>query len=142
MMSLRSIVSASEQAARRAAAKGQRPREIGSWLAEQPERLAKHLRGMPFIGTWVPADLELVPRNELDTTPGVTPQRLAHLGCGERHLFVDSSGLGSQDEPALTFEEFVELVAANAGYSYAIAEAGQFQVVIGVFRKRGSKKAN
>jgi len=48
-------------------------------------------------------------------------------------LFVDSSGFGSGDEPALTKQQFIETV--RAGFGYAIIEQGQFQLYIGVFEK-------
>lgn len=49
-------------------------------------------------------------------------------------LFVDSSGFGSENEPALTAEQF--LAEVEQGKGYAIIEQGQFQVWIGVFEKR------
>jgi hypothetical protein len=48
-------------------------------------------------------------------------------------LFVDSSGVGADDEPALTHEQFLSKV--KSGMGYAIAEAGQFQVYIRVYEK-------
>jgi len=49
-------------------------------------------------------------------------------------LFVDSSGFGGPGEPALTIEEFHSKI--KAGFGYAIVEAGQFQVYVGVFRRK------
>lgn len=141
MMSLSQINQMAEDAAKRAKAKGQRPIQIGSWAAEQgDEQVAKMLRHMPFIGDWRPADLELVPHADLNESRDVGPDRLASMGCDDPYLFVDSSGWGAQNEPALTFGEFVQVVKANPDYRYAIVEAGQFQVVIGVFR--GKRKAH
>ncbi len=48
-------------------------------------------------------------------------------------LFVDNSGFGSPNEPALTAEQFINKV--KEGFGYAIIEEGQFQVYIGVFKK-------
>ena len=48
-------------------------------------------------------------------------------------LFVDSSGLGSEGEPAMTFSQFV--ARSKLGFGYAIIEAGQFQVRIAGFRR-------
>ena len=50
-----------------------------------------------------------------------------------KKYFVDSSGFGAENEPALTFNQFVSNV--KLGYGYAIIEQGQFQVYIGEFRK-------
>jgi len=48
-------------------------------------------------------------------------------------FFVDSSGLGGADEPAMTFGQLIEIVRGDR--YYAIIEAGQFQVYIGEFKK-------
>lgn len=60
-----------------------------------------------------------------------------------KELFVDSSGLGQEDEPALTKSQFQKEVNAllDAHYKlYAtITRQGQFQVYIGLFKK-GKKK--
>ncbi len=48
-------------------------------------------------------------------------------------LFVDNSGFGSENEPALTVEQFMNKV--KGGLGYAVVESGQFQVYIGVFEK-------
>ena len=48
-------------------------------------------------------------------------------------IFVDNSGFGLSTEPAFTAEQFQNTV--KKGYGYAIVEEGQFQVVIGVFKK-------
>jgi len=57
-----------------------------------------------------------------------------NLGYGA--YFVDSSGFGSPREPALTVDAFMKLVNDSGKYGYAIVEAGQFQVKIGVFTHR------
>jgi hypothetical protein len=76
----------------------------------QPE--IEQMRSIPFLGTWVPPEFEEV----------------------DRH-FVDSSGFGSPGEPALTIDQFMEVVAANPDAYWAIVEAGQFQVFIGQFEE-------
>lgn len=47
------------------------------------------------------------------------------------NFMVDSSGFGETNEPALTFEQFVDRVVPRRGY--AIIEEGQFQVIVGEF---------
>lgn len=59
-------------------------------------------------------------------------------------LFVDSSGLGLESEPALTqsgFErELSQIIKDNGGEVYTwIVSAGMFQVYVGVFKKTGVK---
>ena len=48
--------------------------------------------------------------------------------------FVDSSGFGGEDEPALTYNQFIR--QTKVGRAYAIVEEGQFQVNIGEFVKK------
>jgi len=45
--------------------------------------------------------------------------------------FVDSSGFGTEDEPALTAEAFIKLLKPGRGYG--ITGEGQFQVYVGEF---------
>jgi len=47
--------------------------------------------------------------------------------------FVDSSGFGSDNEPALTVRQFLKKL--QDGFGYAIIEEGQFQVYVGEFKK-------
>ena len=46
-----------------------------------------------------------------------------------------SSGFSGKNEPALAFDEIVDLVMAMPKVGWAIVEAGQFQVVVGAFRR-------
>lgn len=48
-------------------------------------------------------------------------------------LFVDSSGFGADNEPALSIRQFLGQVKAGRGYS--IASVGQFQVYVNVFER-------
>jgi hypothetical protein len=56
-------------------------------------------------------------------------------------FFVDNSGFGAPDEPALTFGQFLDRV--KAGYGYALVECGQFQIYIDeyvqIFKERKVK---
>jgi len=59
-------------------------------------------------------------------------------------LFCDSSGLGRDDEPALSFQQFEakvrEYLAKDGVYGFAVTEAEQFQVYVGVYRKIEPRK--
>jgi hypothetical protein len=68
------------------------------------------LKAIPNLGDYVPEGFELV----------------------ENH-FVDSSGFGAEDEPALTIGQFVDKLGTKNGY--AITESGQFQLNIGEFAR-------
>lgn len=51
--------------------------------------------------------------------------------------FVNSSGFGREDEPALTPDTFLKKV--KAGKYYAITDKGQFQVFIIEYEKEGEQ---
>jgi len=53
-----------------------------------------------------------------------------------RELFVDTSGFGAPDEPALTLAQFAAEV--KPGFAYALIACGQFQGYVGEFRVRAS----
>jgi hypothetical protein len=57
--------------------------------------------------------------------------------------FVDSSGFGADDEPALSLKQFLkkaeEEMIAHPETGFAITETGQFQVYVGVFRRKAAK---
>ena len=72
----------------------------------------------PFLGDYVPDGWEEV----------------------DRH-FVDSSGYGANDEPALSGSQFREIIktrnALDMATGWAIVQVGQFQVYVGEFRPTG-----
>lgn len=71
----------------------------------------EELIGIPYLGDYVPGGWK-----ETGTT-----------------YFVDSSGFGSDSEPALTLEQFLDKV--EPGYGYGIISQGQFQVYVGQFKR-------
>lgn len=62
-----------------------------------------------------------------------------------KELFVDNSGFGASDEPALTRSQFeieLEAILTKHGELTAkITNVGQFQVYIGLFKKTGKNKS-
>ena len=58
----------------------------------------------------------------------------------EQNWFIDKTGRGDEDEPALTVRRFREelrhYIAENPGHGFAITEEGEFQAVISAFRQR------
>lgn len=119
MMSARVIRQMSDEAAERAAREGRKPYVF--WNVDEVRRAAKANRfPIPNLGSLRPDGWELA-----------------------EHRLVDKTGLGADYEPALTHRQFaawVEDEVANADgetFGFAIIEEGQFQVVIGKFRKTG-----
>ena len=126
MMSPATIASMSRAAVRRSRAAGLLPRVVEEDdLRMTDEGLLGHLRGIPFIG---------------DRNPrGFHPLRDEDGQIVE--LFCDSSGWGSEGEPALTTRGFLEKVREfGPGHAYAISEAGQWQCYIRVYRVVGHTK--
>ena len=62
-----------------------------------------------------------------------------------KNLFVDSSGFGSPDEPAMTASQFINELTAiikKYGMVYAtITGVGKFQVYVGLFTRTGKRIA-
>lgn len=136
MMDPREMNRLADEAAARAKRENIRPKVFGTRLAEPPHRelLAEGVRGIPFMGRYAPSNWEIVPRDELAVPVSLGGGRLRWLSCNGDYVFVDTSGFGTKSEPALTADEFVELVAANPLLGWAIAEVGQFQAVVGAYR--------
>lgn len=114
MMSPETIREVQREAAERAAAENLTP--FVFWPEDEPDT------GMvPFIGDFVPRGWRLV-----------------------RTYFVDATGWGREDEPAMTIPAWqAEVRRVSAEYAekpgitpgWAIVEAGQFQVVVGLFER-------
>jgi hypothetical protein len=115
MMSLEAIQQLSDEQAEIAAADGKVPyvpfdtAEINRWSTKCP---------IPNLGSYEPEGWERCDRDEW--------------------FFVDKSGFGRSDEPAMTLSQFVAAIARydalHRGYGYAIVEEGQFQIYIAPFK--------
>lgn len=113
MMSIESIHAMSQRAAKQAARDKKLPfaveaQDLSRWLATVG---AGHLPRLPFpnIGDWRPRGFTFM-----------------------ESVMVDSSGFGEEGERALTVGQFIKSI--KVGLAYAIVEAGQFQIYIGIFR--------
>lgn len=131
MMSAEFIRSESERHARKAKRNGAVPCFL-TGLGDDAIRDAR----IPFLGDYVPRGFVRVNVGE---TFG------AHHGAGtlgHAYLLVDSSGWGSPGELAMTFHQFGEFAQRNPSHGYAIAEAGQFQVVLAVYKRTQKEKVH
>ena len=135
MMSTEQMNRLSDEAAADAERRNRHPWVPGSLLALKIEALGLAMRSMPNMGTYRPLHWEPVQLDDLALPASISRGRLHNLAAKEPYLMVDSSGLGARDEPALTVGELTDLIAANPLLGYSIVEVGQFQVVVGVFRK-------
>ncbi len=106
MMSGEQIRSIASKFARKARRLGTRPLVIRS--RDNLIALRGGTKKIPFLGDYVPEGFYL-----------------------EEELFVDSSGFGRPGEAAMTQEQFLDKLEIGKGY--AIREAGEFQVYVGVY---------
>ena len=130
MMSLGTMLSMREEAARRARRNHTKP---AYWLRSKGA-LSK---AVPFIGDYRPGDFDVVDRETLVVPDDVSPWKVHDAICQAPYLEVDISGWGSPEEPVLTSQEFLALAAANPDIGWALVEVGQFQGVVGAFRMAG-----
>jgi len=106
--------------------------EVINELNQQAARKARHQHKEPYVPT-------------LDEIKEFPPFPFPHLGPfapdgweqTETVWFVDSSGWGRDDEPALSVRQFKNELRAYAedhpGHGFGIVEAGQFQVYVAAF---------
>lgn len=109
MMDLSTIRHLAEEAGEKAAQKKREP-----FVPYDASRVEQSIRAIPNLGSYAPPGWKEVER-----------------------LFVDKSGLGAENEPAMTFERFCAWVREHMPkeYGYGMVEEGQFQVYIGVFKR-------
>lgn len=107
MMGIETIKALNAKAARKARNLKQKPVIV---TEEQIERFKQGERpfSIPFIGDYRPRGFKL-----------------------EREMFVDISGCGAEDEPALTMKQLANEM--KAGMAYALIEHGQFQGYVAEF---------
>ena len=105
MMSISAIKQMSDHEARRARAARLTPKVFNN-----AEDFRDGITSIPNIGSYRPKSWELV-----------------------EELFVDSYGLEAPGEPALTVSQ-LKATGYREGMGYAIIEAGQFQLYIGIFK--------
>jgi hypothetical protein len=107
-------------------------------LSDAQARKAARVKRRPYV----PFDVEEVDRMETFPFPNIGSYKPA----GWRKVadwFVDKTGWGAEDEPALTLNQFRaavrEWVEKHPGDGFAITEEGQFQIYVSAFRKRSRK---
>jgi hypothetical protein len=131
MISSEQIVNEADRHARKAKRHGKQPHFLSA-LGDDAVR--RECARIPFLGDYVPNGYE---RLHVGETFG------DHHGSGtadHAYLLVDSSGFGGRGELAMTVSQFAEFVQRHPGYGYGIIEAGQFQIVLGVYQVKANTK--
>ena len=126
MLGPETIKNMSDVAAWRAAEEGEEP------LIVWHERDLHHA---PFLGDYIPAGWRRARWDEGIPKPGRWVYAIDHE---EACVEVDSSGFGDDREPAMTYTELAAYApavqeATDLDVGWAIIEAGQFQVVLGIY---------
>jgi hypothetical protein len=93
---------------------------------------------VPFI-PWDAKEVEVLGINFFRQVPNIGSLDVSDAWDEIDTVLVDSSGLGSEGEPALTLGQalafVIEQVTESASRGFAVVSSGQFQVVLGVFEK-------
>ena len=110
MMSLEAIRSMSQDAARNAAKRNQVPFTVEA--EDIADLKQSHRMPFPFLGDYVPKGWERTAREP---------------------MFVDSSGFGQDDEPAMSVNQFLDSLIPGMGY--AVIQTGQFQVYVAEYQR-------
>lgn len=132
MMDLATLEHVNRQATRRAAADKRVPLIIEK--ADVEAAKAGDMSGVrvPYVGYRTPRGWRRVNLAADGRWFRDTELYHGHLR-DENVLFVDKSGFGAAGEPALTLDEFLNVI--RPGYGYAVVEEGQFRVKVGVFKR-------
>ncbi len=97
---------------------------------------AKNL--VPFI-PWDANEIDVLGVDLLRQIPNIGSLDVSDAWDEINTVLVDSSGMGSESEPALTIRgclEFIkQQVEESSSRGFAIVSSGQFQVVLGVFER-------
>mgnify|MGYP003133333305 FL=1 len=129
MMDIDTIVALNKQASNKAKRHGIKPTTFeGQTLS------VKNLGEIVNLGNYIPKGWK-----RLNIKKYVMSWELpySHKILNKGGLFVDSSGFGQPNEPALTIEQLISLMAKllsnKPSLGFGIISQGQFQLTIGVF---------
>ena len=129
MMDIDTIVALNKEAGNKAKKDGVKPTTFEHKTLDRFD-----LMKIVNLGNYVPKGWK-----RLDVNKYVMKWELpySHKILGKGGLFVDSSGFGQPNEPALTIDQLISLMAKllsnKPSLGFGIVSEGQFQITIGVF---------
>tara|TARA_B100000085_G_scaffold78231_1_gene70328 strand:- start:5126 stop:5527 length:402 start_codon:yes stop_codon:yes gene_type:complete len=129
MMDIDTIVALNKEAGNKAKRHGIKPTTF-----ESQNLSVKNLGEIVNLGNYIPKGWK-----RLNIKKYVMSWELpySHKILNKGGLFVDSSGFGQPNEPALTIEQLISLMAKllsnKPSLGFGIISQGQFQLTIGVF---------
>lgn len=137
MMDIETIVAMNKEQGRKAKRNGRGPTQFEEEdIIQAEEGLLTPLKKITNLGNYIPKGWKRFNTNELKDQLGL-PYDWKFLDNGG--LFVDSSGFGSDNEPALSVRQCLEtiskLLRIRDDLGFAICSEGQFQLTIGVYEE-------
>jgi hypothetical protein len=137
MMDIETIVAMNKQQGRKAKKSGKEPTQFDEEDIQQAESGdLTPLKKIINLGNYIPKGWKRFNTNELKDQLDLSYD-WKFLDNGG--LFVDSSGFGSESEPALSVNQFLQTVSKlfkiRDDLGFAICSEGQFQLTIGVYEE-------
>jgi len=137
MMDIETIVAMNKKQGRKAKRNGRAPTQFEEEdIIQAEEGLLTPLKKITNLGNYIPKGWKRFNTNELKDQLGL-PYDWKFLDNGG--LFVDSSGFGSDNEPALSVRQCLETISKlfriRGDLGFAICSEGQFQLTIGVYEE-------
>ena len=137
MMDIETIVAMNKEQGRKAKRNGRAPTQFEEEdIIQAEEGILAPLKKITNLGNYIPKGWKRFNTNELKDQLGL-PYDWKFLDNGG--LFVDSSGFGADNEPALSVRQCLEtiskLLRIRDDLGFAICSEGQFQLTIGVYEE-------
>lgn len=137
MMDIETIVALNKEQGRKAKRNSVKPTQFNEEDIQQAENgNITPIRKITNLGNYIPKGWKRFNVNELKQKLNL-PFDWKFLDNGG--LFVDSSGFGSDNEPALSVNQFLQTVSKlfkiRNDLGFAICSEGQFQLTVGVYEE-------
>ena len=135
MMDIDTIVALNKEAGNKAKRHGIKPTTFtDSGIEKIKDGQIECLRDIVNIGDYTPKDWR---RFNINKWVEEWELPYSHKFLDKGGLFVDSSGFGADNEPALTIDQLLDVMAQlldnKPSLGFGIVSEGQFQITIGVF---------
>ena len=139
MMDLDTIKALNDEALERAEENGDEPLQLNEHDREELKDSFGKLSSMPMLGDYIPNGWSKVDINDYKDYLEVPEWWWGCKLLSKGDLWCDSSGLGRENEPSLTMDEFRnivnQLLDINQNFGFGLYSTGQFQAGVRVFRQ-------
>ena len=139
MMDLETIKALNDEAMERAEENGDEPLQLNEHDREELKDSFGKLSSIPLLGDYIPNGWAKVDINDYKDYLEVPEWWWGCKLLSKGDLWCDSSGLGRENEPSLTMDEFRnivnQLLDINENFGFGLYSTGQFQAGVRVFRQ-------